>query len=112
MAPGDPDSLYARAEALAKVGEPARAIENYSRVIEARPGHLAAYRGRAFARCRVGRIDGAVADHLKWVTSGPRFVETTEKALDRLGFDPGPVDGDLDAESREAMRRWVAAGCP
>ena len=110
--PGDPDSLHAKGASLQEVGRHGEAAEVLSRVIQAQPGNLAAYRNRGFARCRMGEVEGAVLDHITWIASRPGFVRTTEKALNRLGFEPGPVDGNLDAESRAAMRQWVAAGCP
>lgn len=110
--PGDPETLYARGTALDQVGKRAEAVESYSRIIETNPGHLAAYRNRAFARCKLGRVEDAVVDHVTWIAANPRLVQITERALESLGFEPGPVDGNLDEQSREAMRQWVVAGCP
>lgn len=93
-------------------GEQAEAIECYSRVIAAQPDNLAAYRSRGSARRMLGLVEEALSDHVTCITADPRIVQATKSALIRLGFEPGPVDGNLDEQARGALQQWLAAGCP
>ena len=40
----------------------------------------------------------------------PRFtLQLLERRLDAFGLEPGPVDGRLDAQSRQALARYQTA---
>ncbi len=71
--------LRKRAEAYAKLGEPARAIADYDRVIGLTPDRPAAYyhRGRAFEE--MGRRQRAAADYRKATALDPTDQRFTKR---------------------------------
>ena len=77
-----------------------QAIEAYQRA------HDMAVTGRPTARLR---------DHIRFIAEigeaatagvGDVDVRTVQEGLARLGYSPGPVDGVLGAQTREAIRRF------
>jgi tetratricopeptide (TPR) repeat protein len=101
-----------RGAAYFKLGDPARAIEDYDQALRLDPGDATAYNNRGIARCHLGQVEASLDDRLQALRLGSFTAEAAQSHLRDRGFYKGAIDGDFGPASRKALRDWTTAGCP
>lgn len=54
----------------------------------------------------LGCAEHAASAPAAGATSQPRFIREAQRALDELGFRPGPIDGVVGRRTRDALARY------
>jgi len=97
-----------RAYAFIRTGRYEAAIADFDEVIALDAGNASAYRLRGLAKGVLGRDESGLEDILIGWRLDPSQVGTDQGQLAERGFYDGAVDGVIDAETEDAMRRWLA----
>ncbi len=109
------EARLARAAAYMALGRFEGAVADYDAVlanVAAAPWEPAAWRGRAWAHCAMGRAEAAAVDWRLWADSVPGGAGYLQEMLRARGHLRAPWRAGIDPVIRDALAAWTRAGCP
>lgn len=108
----DPSTFNSMNIIYLRMKRPADALEASNKAINLAPNDGGYLNGRSNAYCMMGNADSSYNDRLKALELGRFTPDGLQRALQARGYYEGAIDGKFGASSKDALRKWTAAGCP